>query len=243
MRRLALLVAVCAAAVGVAGANAAQPQQFAIQVHESFVAPFMSAACGVPVTITLDGVSRVTLTRNSSGLVVKEHDVLSSFTAIFESPLALGGTGQSFTNHSPGVATFDYGEGAAIGSTAVITLTGLQGPCSRRGVVGHGRVPAADGHRVRLLTRGDPTRRLRRACDLAARRVARLLRRGPPGAVRGARRGRAAVASSSEWHVMWPCRGSASATRLRAQPVLRSAAAIPAIERRSGSRAASSPAR
>jgi hypothetical protein len=133
MRRLALLVAVCAAAVGVAGANAAQPQQFAIQLHESFVAPFMSAACGVPVTITLDGVSRVTLTRNSSGLVVKEHDVLSSFTAIFESPLALGGTGQSFTNHSPGVATFDYGEGAALGSTAVITLTGLQGPAAGTG--------------------------------------------------------------------------------------------------------------
>jgi hypothetical protein len=130
MRKLALLMAVCAAAVGVAGANAAQPQQFAIQVHESFVAPFMSAACGVPVTITLDGVSRVTLTRNSSGLVVKEHDVLSSFTATFESPLALGGTGQSFTNHSPGVATFDYGEGAAIGSTAAITLTGLQGPAA-----------------------------------------------------------------------------------------------------------------
>ena len=133
MRMLALLVAVCAAAVGVAVANAAPPQQFAIQVHESFVAPFMSAACGVPVTITLDGVSRVTLTRNSSGLVVKEHDVLTSFTAIFESPLALGGTGQSFTNHSPGVATFDYGEGAALGSTAVITLTGLQGPAAGAG--------------------------------------------------------------------------------------------------------------
>ena len=130
MRKLALLTAVCAAAVGVAGANAAQPQQFAIQVHESFVAPFMSAACGVPVTITLDGVSRVTITRNSSGLVVKEHDVLTSFTASFESPLALGGTGQSFTNRSPGVATFDYGEGAAIGSTAVITLIGFQGPAA-----------------------------------------------------------------------------------------------------------------
>ena len=133
MRRLALLVAVCAAAVGVAGANAAQPQHFAIQVHESFVAPFLSVACGVPVSITLDGVARVTLTRNSSGLVVKEHDVLSSFTARFESPLALGGTGLSFTNRSPGVATFDYGEGAAIGSTAVITLTGLQGPAAGAG--------------------------------------------------------------------------------------------------------------
>ena len=59
--------------------------------------------------------------------------MLTSFTAVFESPLALGGTGLSFTNRSPGVATFDYGDGAAIGSTAVITLTGVQGPAAGAG--------------------------------------------------------------------------------------------------------------
>ena len=133
MRKLALLVAVCAAAVGVSGANAAQTEQIAIQVHDSFTAPFMSAACGVPVTITIDGVARVNLTRNSSGLVVKEHDVLTSFTATFASPLALGGTGLSFTNRSPGLATFEYGDGAVIGSSAVITLVGLQGPAAGAG--------------------------------------------------------------------------------------------------------------
>lgn len=31
------------------------------------------------------------------------------------------------------MATFDYGSGAAIGSTAVITLTGLQGPAAGAG--------------------------------------------------------------------------------------------------------------
>jgi len=93
MRKLALFAAVCAAAVGAAGSSAAPPEHHAIQVHESFIAPFMSEACGVPVTITLDGVARVTLTRNLSGLVVREHDVLTSFTAVFESPLALAGTG------------------------------------------------------------------------------------------------------------------------------------------------------
>jgi len=133
MRKLALFAAVCAAAVVAAGASAAPPEHHAIQVHDSFVAPFMSEACGVPVTITLDGVARVSLTRNVGGLVVREHDVLTSFTAVFESPLALGGTGLSFTNRSPGLATFDYGEGAAIGSTAVITLTGLQGPAAGAG--------------------------------------------------------------------------------------------------------------
>ena len=93
----------------------------------------MSAACGVPFTITLDGVARVTVTRNSDGLVVKEHDVLTSFTAMFESPLTLGGTGLSFTNRSPGVVTFDYGDGAAVGSTAVITgdITQIDLPTGR----------------------------------------------------------------------------------------------------------------
>jgi hypothetical protein len=133
MRKLALLTAIVAAAVTASGAGAAAPEQFAIPVQDSFHAPFMSAACGIPVTITIEGTAHVRLVRNDAGLVVHEHDVLSSFTAVFESPLALGGTGLSFTNRSPGVVTFDYGSGAAIGSTAVITLTGLVGPAAGAG--------------------------------------------------------------------------------------------------------------
>ena len=133
MRKLALLAAIVAAAVTASGAGATPPEQFAIPIQDSFDAPFMSAACGVPVTITIEGTAHVRLVRNDAGLVVHEHDVLSSFTAVFESPLALGGTGLSFTNRSPSVATFDYGSGAALGSTAVITLTGLAGPAAGAG--------------------------------------------------------------------------------------------------------------
>ena len=133
MRKLALLAAVVASAFGAGGAGAAPPQQLTIPIHDSFSAPFMSDHCGVPVTITLDGVAHITLWKNQSGLVVREQDVLTSFTAVFESPLDLGGTGLSFTNRSPGVATFDYESGAAIGSTAVITLTGLQGAAAGPG--------------------------------------------------------------------------------------------------------------
>ena len=93
----------------------------------------MSTACGVPLTITIEGVAHVTLERNDAGLVVREHDVWSSFTAVFSSPTELGGTGRSFTNRSPGVATFDYGSGATVGSTAGITLTGLAGPAAGAG--------------------------------------------------------------------------------------------------------------
>src|SRR5215213_5587164 len=128
MRKLALLATIVAACIAATGALAAGPEHVTIPVSDSFYAPFMSQACGVPVTITLEGVSHTTLWRNAAGLVVRERDVLSSFTAVFESPTALGGTGLSFTNRSPGVAEFTYGSGAALGSTATITLTGAQGP-------------------------------------------------------------------------------------------------------------------
>jgi len=133
MRKLALLAATCAAAVAATSAGAAGPERFRIPVQDTFYAPFMSEACGVPVTITLQGTANVLLQRNDAGLVVREHDVLSSFTAVFESPTDLGGTGRSFTNRSPGVATFDYGAGATLGSTAVVTLTGLAGPAAGAG--------------------------------------------------------------------------------------------------------------
>jgi hypothetical protein len=133
MRKLALLAATCAAAFAATGAGAATPERLTIPIQDTFYAPFMSAACGVPVTITIEGTAHVLLQRDDSGLIVREHDVSSSFTAVFESPTELGGTGRSFTNRSPGVATFDYGAGATIGSTALITLTGLAGPAAGAG--------------------------------------------------------------------------------------------------------------
>ena len=180
MRKLALLAATCAAAVAATGAGAAAPERLRIPVQDTFYAPFMSEACGVPVTITLQGTANVLLQRNDAGLVVREHDVLSSFTAVFESPTDLGGTGRSFTNRSPGVATFDYGAGATLGSTAVVTLTGLAGPCGRRRFDGHRRPPASHRHGLRVLAGGDPDRRLRRAGGHRARHLARV--RPRPGA-------------------------------------------------------------
>src|SRR5918994_2032924 len=95
MRKLALLAAVCAAAIAATGAGAATPEHHRIPVKDTFFAPFMSDACGVPVTITIEGTANVLLQRNDAGLIVREHDVLSSFTAGFESPTELGGTGRA----------------------------------------------------------------------------------------------------------------------------------------------------
>lgn len=133
MRKLALLAAVCAAAFGTGSAVAAGPEQVVIPVSDAFVAPFLSDACGIPILIELSGVAHITLERNTAGLVIREHDVLTSFTATFSSPLALGGTGLSFTNRSPSVATFEYGSGATIGSSATITLVGLGGQAAGAG--------------------------------------------------------------------------------------------------------------
>jgi hypothetical protein len=133
MRKLALLAATCAAALAATGVGTAAPERLTIPIQDTFYAPLMSDACGVPVTITIQGTAHVLLQRNDAGLVVREHDVLSSFTAVFESPTDLGGTGRSFTNRSPGVTTFDYGAGATIGSTALIKLTGLAGPAAGAG--------------------------------------------------------------------------------------------------------------
>jgi hypothetical protein len=133
MRKLALLAATCAAAIAATGASAAAPEHYTVPIQDTFFAPFMSAVCGIPVTITIEGTAHVTLWRNDAGLVVREHDVASSFTAVFRSPTELGGTGLSFTNRSPGVATFDYGSGATLGSTALVTLTGLAGPAAGPG--------------------------------------------------------------------------------------------------------------
>jgi hypothetical protein len=133
MRKLALLATIVAAGFAATAALAAGPEHVMIPVQDSFYAPFMSDACGIPVTITIEGVSHTTLWRNEAGLVVRERDVLSSFTATFESRTALGGTGRSFTNRSPGVAEFDYGSGAVLGSTSTITLTGNAGPAAGPG--------------------------------------------------------------------------------------------------------------
>ncbi len=133
MRKLALLAMICVAAVTATGAGAAAPEHLTIPIRDTFYAPFMSDACGIPVTITIDGIARVTLWRNDAGLVVAERDSTSSFTAVFESPLDLGGTGLSFTNRSPNLATFDYGSGATIGSTAQIALYGSLGPAAGPG--------------------------------------------------------------------------------------------------------------
>src|SRR3712207_2223166 len=127
MRKLALLAVLVAAAASATTASASSNEHLRLPVEDSFFAPFLSEICGVPVRITIDGVANVRLQRNDAGLVVREHDVLTSFTAVFDSPVEWGGTGLSFTNRSPGVTIYDYGDGATLGSPVTVTLVGFQG--------------------------------------------------------------------------------------------------------------------
>ena len=66
MRKLALLAATCVAALAATGAGAAAPERLTIPIQDTFYAPFMSEACGVPVTITIQGTAHVLLQRNLS---------------------------------------------------------------------------------------------------------------------------------------------------------------------------------
>ena len=73
MRKLALLAAIASAGVVATGAGAAGPERLTHPIQYTFYAPFMSGACGVPVTITIEGTAHITLLRNDAGLVVREH--------------------------------------------------------------------------------------------------------------------------------------------------------------------------
>jgi hypothetical protein len=80
---------------------------------------FWSDVCGFDVTVAFVGTARVTLIRNDAGLVVRELDS-GPQRLVYSSPNG------SFSFHaSP--SQWDYGSGAMLGSTAVVTFPGLAG--------------------------------------------------------------------------------------------------------------------
>jgi len=125
----------------VAPVTAARPTRIAFQIDATFPSDFLSAVCGFPVFVHVQGGGTTTLFNDQSGTqVIRELDTLAqgATTTIF-SPIAAGGTGKSFTDvtHSP--ATFLYPEGTAIGSPTTVILNGAQrtsGPGNPR-IVGH----------------------------------------------------------------------------------------------------------
>lgn len=124
----------------VAPATAASPTRIPFEIDETFPSGSLTAVCGVPVWVHVEGGGTTTLFHDQSGQVSRELDTLAegARTTIF-SPLDAGGTGKSFTDvtHSP--ATFLYPQGTDIGDPATVIINGVQrtsGPGNPR-IVGH----------------------------------------------------------------------------------------------------------
>lgn len=94
----------------------------------TFPSEFLTALCGIPVSIHLQGGGTTTLFYDQNGTrVIRELDTLAEgLTTTIFSPIDAGGTGKSFTDvtHSP--ATFLYPEGTEIGDPAIVILNGVQ---------------------------------------------------------------------------------------------------------------------
>jgi hypothetical protein len=123
MRYLAILLSVAVVGLVAVGASAgAQAQHLAIHIDETFHSDFLSEECGVEVFIDLDADLNVTLVYNQSGLIVRELDPSGGGTVTYRSP----DTGKSFS-YPFQPAMLDYGSGAMVGSSVIVTQRGLFG--------------------------------------------------------------------------------------------------------------------
>ena len=122
LRQLIVLAgALVLAALGAGGSIAApRAEQIHIALDDSFPSGFWSDQCGFPVTISNVGDLHVTLVRNSDGLVVRELDRTGGMKVTFSS------ANGSFSFPSA-PSTWDYGDGAELGSSVVVSFAGLQG--------------------------------------------------------------------------------------------------------------------
>lgn len=122
--RLAVTIAAAASSplLATTTAVAAPPAHVTVPIDTSF----SFDDCGFVVDATLSGTFRVTLYRNSAGMVIRERDGGSDFRSTFTNEQT--GATVSFVNSSS--AFFDYGSGAAIGSPVTITIVGMNGRLS-----------------------------------------------------------------------------------------------------------------
>jgi hypothetical protein len=121
MRKLALSTAVVAVAVGLAAAPSAAdpPTHLFLEDDVTFQSGGLTAACGFPVFVSLEGGIHIMLRTDKNG-VLHELDTFSDWSITYAAPSQ--GTSFSFKF---GPATFVYPEGTAVGAPAIITLRGV----------------------------------------------------------------------------------------------------------------------
>jgi hypothetical protein len=127
-RRIGLLVslvALLALGGGMLAATpawAAPPKHFQIPLNSSFHNDRLSAACGFDVNVVTTGNLDVTLLYDQSGTLIKEVDTYPAFAYFITAP----STGVTLRSSSPAVVHVDYTGGGAVGTSAVVSESGLQ---------------------------------------------------------------------------------------------------------------------
>jgi len=127
-RRIGLLVSLVAllalggGLLGAAPAWATPPKHFQFPLSSSARDDFLSDACGFDVFVATTGNLNVTLLYDQSGTLISEVDTYPAFAFFVTAP----STGGSFRSSSPAAVQVRYTGGGAVGTTAVVSVSGLQ---------------------------------------------------------------------------------------------------------------------
>ena len=125
-RRASLVATVVLTLVLVApAATAAPPTRIPFEVDLTLPRSLLSALCGVPVFLHVEGAGTVFLFHDQSGNVIRELDTVpGGFHFTFFSPVEAGGTGKSLTVAQYGTAMYRYPEGTDVGDPAIVSMVG-----------------------------------------------------------------------------------------------------------------------
>jgi hypothetical protein len=121
MRRLSLLGAVAAVAVALALPAAAgnPPDRFVFVDDVTFPSGFLTAACGTPVFISLNGTLQVTLRTGPDG-ILHEKDIYENWTFTLSAP-----DYDTSISYKFGPSFFEYPDGVYIGAPSIVTFLGM----------------------------------------------------------------------------------------------------------------------
>jgi hypothetical protein len=121
MRKLLFFTAIVAVAAGMSAPTVAAdpPEHLTFMDDATFQSGFLTATCGTPVFITIQGIVKITLRTDRNG-VLHEIDTFTDHSITFSAPATGGSTSYKF-----GPAVFVYPEGVFIGAPSIVTLTGV----------------------------------------------------------------------------------------------------------------------
>jgi hypothetical protein len=101
---------------------ATPPKHFQFSLNDSFRSDDLSTACGFDVFVVQTGNVDITLLYDQGGTLIGEVDTFPAFTYFLTAP----STGGTLRSSSPATVHVDYTGGGAVGTTAVVSESGLQ---------------------------------------------------------------------------------------------------------------------